>query len=65
MKFKMYYQGGVYELDKEKGKGKIYKIINESTPKHVDKLFSEKSSVDTTLIQLLLLVEYVKIILLL
>lgn len=46
MKFKMYYQGGVYELDKEKGKGKIYKIINESTPKHVDKLFSEKSFVD-------------------
>ena len=46
MKFKMYYQGGVYELDKEKGKGKIYKIINESTPKRVDKLFSEKSFVD-------------------
>ena len=49
MKFKMYYQGGVYKLDKEKGKGKIYKIINESTPKRVDKLFSEKSSVDATL----------------
>lgn len=46
MKFKMYYQGGVYELDKEKGKGNIYKIINESTPKRVDKLFSEKSFVD-------------------
>lgn len=42
----MYYQGGVYELDKERGKGKIYKIINESTPKRVDKLFSEKSFVD-------------------
>ena len=46
MKFKMYYQGGVYELDKERGKGKIYEIINNSTPVRVDKLFSEKSFVD-------------------
>ena len=36
MKFKMYYQGGVYKLDKEKGKGKIYKIINKSTPKRAE-----------------------------
>ena len=39
---KMYYEGGVYRLDKEYGKGKIYKIINKSTPKRVAKLFSEK-----------------------
>ena len=41
---KMYNEGGVYYLDKEKGKGKIYKIINKSTPKRVDKLFSEKTT---------------------
>lgn len=46
MIFKMYYKGGVYKLNQEKGKGKIYQIINKSTPVHIEKLFSEKSFVD-------------------
>ena len=46
MECKMYSKGGVYRLDKEKGKGKIYKIINKSTPIRIEKLFSEHSSVD-------------------
>ena len=39
----MYNEGGVYRLNEEKGKGKIYKIINKSTSKRVDKLFAEKT----------------------
>ena len=41
MKFKIYHNGGLYCLDSERGKGKIYEIINNSTPVRVDKLFSE------------------------
>lgn len=46
MENKMYFKGGIYRLDNEKGKGKIYKIINKSTPKCIDKLFSDKSFAD-------------------
>lgn len=37
----MYCNSGVYNLNAERGKGKIYEIINKSTPKRVKKLFSE------------------------
>jgi len=43
----MYNNGGVYRFDKEKGKEKIYKIISNSTPKSIDKIFSENTFVDT------------------
>ena len=41
MIYKMYCNGGIYRLDNERGKGKIYDLINKSTPKPVKKLFSE------------------------
>ena len=40
MTFKIYNNGGIYRLDDERGKGKIYEIISKSTPKHIKKLFS-------------------------
>lgn len=43
MKFKMYENGGIYKLDGQRGKGKIYDIIRKSIPKHINKLFSKKS----------------------
>lgn len=43
MQFKMYYMNDVYQLDKQRGKGKIYQIIKQSTPVKVDKLFSKKA----------------------
>lgn len=43
MIFKMYYEDDVYLLDKERGKGKIYEIINKSAPKRVNKIFSRKT----------------------
>lgn len=42
MIFKIYNDDKVYQLDKERGKGKIYEIISKSTPKKVDKIFSKK-----------------------
>ena len=41
MIYKIYCNGGIYRLDNERGKGKIYELINKSTPKPVKKLFSE------------------------
>ena len=43
MKFKIYYEYDVYNLDEQRGKGKIYKIINKSKPTRIKKLFSKKS----------------------
>ena len=43
MSNKIYYEGGVYHLDNEKGKEKIYKIINNSKPKRINKLFTDSS----------------------
>ena len=43
---KMYNNGEVYRFDKEKGKDKIYEIINKSAPKSVDKIFSETTFAD-------------------
>lgn len=43
MLFRIYYNNGVYLLDKHRGKGKIYQIINQSNPVNVDKLFSKKA----------------------
>ncbi len=46
MIFKMYINGGIYRLDEERGKGKIYKIINKSRPQPVTKLFSQAPDAD-------------------
>lgn len=46
MKFKIYYENGIYNLDEQRGKGKIYEIIGKSSPTHIKKLFSKKSWAD-------------------
>ena len=46
MTFKIYNNGGIYRLDDERGKGKIYEIISKSTPKHIKKLFSASCDAD-------------------
>ena len=43
MTYKMYDTGGIYRLDDERGKGKIYEIINKSKPKRVEKLISDST----------------------
>lgn len=43
MIFKFYYEDGIYLLDRERGKGKIYNIINKSTPKKIRKIFRKKT----------------------
>lgn len=45
MKFKIYYEENIYNLDEQRGKGKIYDIISKSKPTPVKKLFSQKSYV--------------------
>ena len=46
MIFKMYVNGGIYRLDDERGKGKIYEIINKSNPKRIKNIFSEQTFAD-------------------
>ena len=46
MTYKMYDTGGIYHLDDERGKGKIYEIINKSKPKRVEKLISDSTFAD-------------------
>ena len=46
MTYKMYDTGGIYRLDDERGKGKIYEIINKSKPKRVEKLISDSTFAD-------------------
>lgn len=46
MIFKFYYEEGIYFLDREKGRDKIYNIINKSTPKKVRKIFKKQSFAD-------------------
>lgn len=43
MGFKIYYEENIYNLDEQRGKGKIYDIISKSKPTPVKKLFSKKS----------------------
>ena len=46
MIFEMYKNSGIYRLDDEYGKGRIYEIINKSISKSVEKLFSKPAVVD-------------------
>ena len=43
MIFEIYYENSIYNLDKQRGKGKIYEIINKSKPIQIKNLFSEES----------------------
>ena len=46
MKFKIYNNSGIYRLDSERGKSRIYEIINKSQPKKIKKLFTKATDVD-------------------
>ena len=44
MTYKMYDTGGIYRLNDERGKRKIYEIINKSQTKRIKKLISNPTS---------------------
>ncbi len=43
MEYKIYHKDDIYILDKQRGKGKIYEIINKSAPERIKKLFTKKT----------------------